>query len=398
MIRSKYSSTVMSLVCAEFIIFAHWGYSEFFSFQFVFFLFGLVIFLPYIVSQSSVLNCGILTIVLFIAISFAADQDSHMILKGIRTAIVITLLFAAKRIALTGKSQLIVARADILTRGLVIACTISFVIGAFQLFDSLGGNSGFFDIPPNFFALDYGTLFFKTRSVLSAEGFFVRPSALFSEPSALALIGNISFLIGLVNTNKRLTIVGLLTVLVSFSFSGFLICLFFYCYFIFVSKNKSTVKISRKNILVFGFLFLCLGIFLLWGRISNIAASGDQSTDVRVIEPIRIFIDMISRQDYFGLSPELLVKRMSQNVSTVFDNWIFNQIMYYGVLGILPIALLFFLFGSGLGLIILVIGFTNGDLFYYDRLIFLMLLVVLYSSSKIKLSVKSNDFNRHGYV
>jgi len=127
---------------------------------------------------------------------------------------------------------------------------------------------------------------------------------------------------------------------------------------------------------------------------SIIAAKSDQSTLVRVLEPIRIFMDMLVRGDYFGLPPELLTRRMSQSVLTIFDNWILNQFMYYGLLGLAPIVLLIFMFGRVLGLIILSFGVTNGDLFYYDRFIFLIILVVSYSSFKNRLSVNNNAFSK----
>lgn len=378
--KSSYANTntnrVLYLMGAFFLLFAHWGVNEFLSVQFAFFLLVILKLRPFFLTHAKIIFFGLVAAFLFLGLSLAAGHDSHMMLKGLRTGLVISLLYAAKIAISQGSLQQVEARGVLVIKVLTLACAVALVVASGQLIDSLGPNTGLLDIPANYFALDYGTLFDESRSALSASDYFIRPSAFYSEPSGLALLGNISVLVGLFGLNKRLILLGFSTVLISFSLSGFLISVFIFGYYFFALERKKNELLSRSQLILISAIVLFVGLSLLGERLLNMGASSDESAAVRVFEPIRLLIDMFNRGEYFGMPPEILRLRMSLSVVTVFDNWVLNQFLYYGLLGFIPVIFLFYAFGRHLGLMVLVLGVTNGDLFYYDRLIFLMLLIV----------------------
>jgi hypothetical protein len=375
------SSHTIFLFLVPFLLFAHWGIDEFLSVQFAFFLLATIRLSPFFILRSKNILFAPSVAIIFLVLSLVAGHDEHMMLKGLRTALVMSLLFAARIAFIQGTQKQAAERVNIIMRALTMACVVSLTVAIAQLLDSLGPNSGLFDVPANFFAIEYGTLFADSRSYLS-DTYFIRPSAFYSEPSGLALFGNISVLVGLLGTNKRLIFLGFLTVLISYSVSGFLMCIFIFGYYFVVLERRSNVLLTKVQIISIGGVVLFVGLMLLGSRLLDIGGSSDASTSVRFFEPIRILMDMLNRGEYFGLPPELVSLRMNASVNTIFDNWLINQLLYYGILGVIPIVLLFYCFGRQLGSVIVAIGMTNGDLFYYDRLIFLMLLVVAMSSFK----------------
>ena len=377
LISLRFSHRTLYILGAFFLLFMHWGVNEFLSVQFVFFILAVVKLSPYFASRRIFIFC-LVAASLYILLSLIGGHDFHMLLKGVRTTLVMSLLFAARYASGVCTQQQAESRGAVLISAFTVACVLSVSVAAAQLFDTLGPNTGLFDIPLNFFSLEYGTLFAGSRAELS-QTYFIRPSAFYSEPSSLALLGNTSLLVGLFGMNKRLSLLGVLTVLISYSLSGLLICLFLAGYFFIFLDRKSHMQTTRAQFIMIASLVIFVGMALLSERILRVSTLEDASTAARIFEPLRILQDMFDRGEYFGAAPETLLARAYVGI---FDSWVLNQLLYYGFLGAVPFMLMSYCFGKKLAVVALVFGFINGDLFYYDRLIFLMLFIVAVSSFK----------------
>jgi hypothetical protein len=98
---------------------------------------------------------------------------------------------------------------------------------------------------------------------------------------------------------------------------------------------------------------------------------------------------------YFGASPELLLSLASREVHTIFDNWLLNQFLFYGVLGTVWIAMCMLFVRPLLWPLLGAYMVTNGDALYYDR--YFLLLMAMAAVSDVG-SARNNDFHRNHHV
>ena len=80
---------------------------------------------------------------------------------------------------------------------------------------------------------------------------------------------------------------------------------------------------------------------------------------------------------------------------SIFDNWLLNQFLFYGVLGSLWILLSFLFLRVSLWPLLAAYMVTNGDALYYDR--YFLLLMAIAAVSDVG-SRRTDDFNRNGRV
>ncbi len=357
----------------------HLGYSEFISFQFAFFVCTLIYVIARLPNDSRIMGVALIILTIHLLATAFADHDFHYLLRAIRTSLVASIIYCFR--CIFSKSNLSVAGIDTIEKVLFFVGVLSLLSACLQLFDSQFINVGLFDIPESWFSLDYGTQYASQRLSLSNSGYFIRPSGFFSEPSSLAFSSLIGFFCGHLLHSKRLTFVSVLVIVVSMSLSGVAILALLFLYFS-IANDRNGIGLG-KILLGITLVIAILGVavFVFEERLSLIRTGDDVSSSIRLIEPFRILGIMLDRQQYFGLTAEVLERYMSEGVDRIFDNWIFNQFLLYGVFGILTVSCLFLVFPIRLIILILPASMINGDVFYYDRIIFFLVLLFVYEQS-----------------
>lgn len=376
-VRYKLSAFALALVVAS----IHLGRDEFLSVQFLtFFLAAAIVSMS--VWRRPVAMSGVIgPLILAVVASWGfGGHDEHLVLRGLRSAVVLLVLVEWQRRV----PSFSIAGREIAHSALRIACVFSLVLATLQLGDSLTVNRGLFDVPPSLYALDYGTLFGDRRTELSSAGYFIRPSALFSEPSALAALGVLGALVSYHRGDPWLRVISVLLVAVSMSLSG----LIFVGLIILV---KSGSRRERRSVLLLAISLAVASFLLLGDRIGGVVAGTDMSARIRLFEPLSVIVSMVSEQLFFGAHPDRLLGFASSDVYTIFDNWILNQFLLYGLLGFLWIAAPFIFLHRRIWLLLASYMVANGDLFYYDRAVFLLLgIVATHAGRKL-----SNDYDRN---
>ncbi|MBL0394123.1 hypothetical protein JJ685_23490 [Ramlibacter monticola] len=308
---------------------------------------------------------GVAVLVLLGAGYILADHELNTVLRSLRMGVVMLVLFAAQLAMPPSAAKRLGGHAF---SGLFLAILASCVLAAGQLVDSLYLNRGLFDIPQRFFAIDYGTVFSEQREWLSQAGYLIRPSASFSEPSALVALGLVGIVASYSYSNRILRWLSFLAIALSMSLSGLL-----FGVFITITEQRRQARM--------GALLPSLGVFaiavaillyspLLSTRIISVVSGEDASAAVRIFEPVRLISELLRRNWFFGAS-EGALRALSPNGAGVFDNWMLNQLMFYGVLGVGFIWLAFVVVPRRLWHLVIAFAFLNGELFYYDRLLLL---------------------------
>jgi hypothetical protein len=351
----------------------HFGANEFVSVQFTVFLVLALWLLPTLIGYPmKMVPAGLCLLGLVTLPAIVADHESNIYLRGLRTVFVMLLLYAATIHTERRKNPL---RAIAVVTGVRWAILASLVLGICQLLDSIAFNTGIFDIPNKWFSLDYGTLFAERRQALAPAGYFIRPSSFYSEPSAFAALGLLGLLCGFTTQDQRLKLTSSAILLVSMSLIGIAFGIVFW----FLLERS-----RRARILALCVSVLLLGIFsqsenVVITRIQTVAQGADISTGIRVQAPLSIIGYLLDHGLFFGANQTRLSALIPSDLNSVFNNWLFNQLMFFGVLGVFLAASPFFLLRHAIWPLIAAYAVTNGDAFYYDR--FALLLIAIYVTS-----------------
>lgn len=365
---------------AVFSILLHFGINEFISVQFLSFVvlyalgWKICFFKPKfwaVFIYLSVLGCvGVIL----------SDQDGHYYLVSFRVASAVALLYAYCHRPISDHQRQFCLKNIVFA--IEVCIILNILLASAQFLDSLYLHSGKFDLPTDWFALDYGTTFAGRREGLANSGYFIRPSGFYSEPSALAAFGLLGFYVANFIHSKRLVLLSLTLIALSMSMSGLLLLGAFIIFFVTFRIGMIGAGRGRSYAIL---LLVIAGMMLFIGlgaRTSRVLSGDDISALIRVLEPIRIIAKLISDGKLFGANNESLMAMASVLVNTIFDNWLLNQMMMYGLVGVLFIVSLFFIFPVHIWPLFLTYGVINGDLFYYDRLI-LMVMACLVARSAL---------------
>ena len=254
-----------------------------------------------------------------------------------------------------------------------------------QFADSMTLDSGLLELPKSFYGIQYGTLLAERREM----GLFSRPSALFSEPSALGALGVLAVAISYIAKNVWLRVLGFALVIVSQSLSGLVLATGISILSVDWRSGKSLVALVVVAATALGFLLLGTA----GDRIMLVLTATDLSARIRLFEPLLVLRDMFVAGRYFGGAPEYLMSLTSPEVTGIFDNWLINQFLLYGVLGVFWIFCSFLCVRMSLWPLLAAYMVTNGDALYYDRYFLLLMAMAAVSDLGHR---RTDDFNRNG--
>lgn len=344
------------------------GISEFLSVQFILFLVLLI----HAIKRKKILQPKIIlffsSLILIYSIGLIFDgHELHRYLVCIRTALCASLAFSFT-LKIKSKENPNKLKFRLLNT-LEIFGILCLILAFFQLIDTIYVRSGIFYIPSELYALDYGTL----SSAQKFDLLFLRPSGPFSEPSALAMNGLMLYCIAIIHQNKKLLTIGLLMTFVSMSLTGYIFIFLSTYYYLCGCIGIFAHRRNRAYFLLFSLVLVLFSAYILSGRIERVLSGDDLSSLIRIFEPINVISSNFKHGLYFGASQNLLTANLDKGISSIFDNWIFNQFLYFGLLAI-PILLTILLSYPSLGApFVIALGFANGDMFYYDRVVMLAL-------------------------
>lgn len=356
-----------------FIVAAHLGASEYLSFMFS----GFILLLLYIATTSMSRRAVVISALLFVAqiitilISHRSD-NVHLMLSVTRESLVIltllhVLIYFPKWFK--GESKVIISKS------IYVTITANIVFASIQAFDSLSFNSGIADLPKSFYALEYGTLLSTLREKYADYGIFLRPSALYSEPSTLGMIGVVCSIAGVKLQDRKILISSSILVAISFSLSA---------YISFIASFALT-HIKNKNISYLIILALTISAlsYTALPRLEKAYQGDDLSTNLRLFTGVEIIKSNLDTGRYLGVSENdaRFLGYQLTGQHNVLDNYIFYKLIVFGVFGIVFFIALYLIFGREIFTYILLFGFINGTLFYYDRLLLISLLFAALSFS-----------------
>lgn len=308
-----------------------------------------------------------LPLLMFSLLKAIYDNDTQSLLINFREILVMTLLLTVFTISKDFK----IKNLNIVTFTTLLV-TLLTILQVLDIYFKIG--NGIFFLPENLYSLNYGTLSVNLYEKFEQVG---RPSAFFSEPSSLGAFGLSVFFIGNERKTNYLTLLGAFLVVLSGSFSSIigLVFLFF-----------SFAHTMPKKYIAFILLFILFGFVYLTQRIFTIFAGDDQSTLQRLIFPFQV---LISSGGFFGIDKSTAISSASVlGASTnIFDSYFLGKSITNGVYVLILIPLLFKYFNIQFFLLIIIMGFINGEPFYYDRLA-LLSFVAIFSYSKIIQNVK----------
>jgi hypothetical protein len=377
--------TAGSLAFAAAICSLHMGANEFASIQFA--GFALLALLGLRVSPERLIALfapGLAILLVLLAGYFVADHETNTLLRGIRVAAVMLVYLSVQRAMMPQAMQ---RMGNSAFGGVLLATFFSLILAALQLFDSFYFNSGRFDIPQAFFALNYGTVFGEQREWLSRAGYFIRPSAFFSEPSSLAAVGLVGVVASYSYSSRLLRLLAFGVIGLSMSLNG----LIFGVMITVIEGRRNRTAIWSSVAILAAAAAIVLYSPVMSDRLMSVLSGRDASAEVRLSEPIRIGLELLSRNEFFGAS-EAKLRSLSVAKASIFDNWVLNQLMFYGILGVAMIWLALVVVPRRLWHLALAFAFLNGELFYYDRLILLWIAYLLVASEHDR--VKDNHRNR----
>lgn len=364
---SKNSSILPSLLFVMSIIGIHLGISEYLSVQFIIVImltFWLLVIKQVHLRKKIFFNFLILsffwiTITLF-------KGDTWEILVVLRMLFILFFLTLALSLAYQQENSFSLTIINSVKIAGIIVLSIA-IIQYIEL-NLFGTNNSFLD--SKYYSLSYGTI---DKDIASNAA---RAKAFFSEPSSLAAFGLIVAIIGHANKLKSLIIIGVLNIILSSSLAG-IICVFIY-FFLQQSKNLLQLKINTGW---FGFIFLItlilVGNYIFSERLFSVLSGTELSTIIRVVAPISIIQDLFISGEFFGQTRSFIGEKAfySFGIPHVFDNFILNLIMLNGVFGLILIFALYKLFNNQIGLVLILLSVINGDPLYWDRALFIFLLI-----------------------
>lgn len=370
--KAAFAPAVILLSAALFSL--HFGASEFISVQFILFL---AVYLYFLSAWLLRLEHAVVFIVVSLIIAagvFLSSQESHFYLVGLRNAAVISIVYViARHVNFYPYGD---AYSATIRGALTVVLLGNLMLATLQLVDVMLLHTGLFYIARDFFALNYGTLQSEIPVHILEAGYFARPSGFYSEPSALAAIGLVGMFVGNYCADRRLYFVALSVIAISASLSG----LIFACLFSLVFTLQRSGLFQDRNFRLFSLVSLLVvflvGVVLVGDRIGPVLSGEDISASVRVYEPLRIIGALAADGRLLGASQSELLEKSAATVTTIFDNWFLSQLMMYGLIGILLIAFIFLIFGPALWPLLVAFGVMNGDMFYYDRMVLLLVAII----------------------
>ena len=390
-------TTLLTISLCICIVGLHLGYDKYLSVQF----FSFIVINIYLLSTLNKGNIkftrlfgavfGVLTIAS--ALSYVVtDQSFHFLIKGIRTAYCAGLIAALAACESTYISNSLARAAR---NALYISGFLALVLASLQYMDSLTGNTGRFDIPAAWYAINYGTFLANLRQIYAASGNFARPSAFYSEPSALAAFGLVVGISGLRARRNILVVISLLLVLLSRSLGGYILLIGL---FLFEGAGK---KLAGKRLFLATsaiLLALAASISFFSNRVDRILNGNDLSANIRIFEPLRTIENEILAGDFFGESSRTLMSRSHFDFHTMFDNWALNQLMWYGLLGAVILLTLLVVFPAKWRFLLVSFSLLNGDAFFYDRFILFYIAIAACAHLGTYDNGSSNYVSRDNYA
>jgi hypothetical protein len=373
LISKKKLQLALAAIAAAFILALHWGISEYASVQFAGFAVAAGACVGSLLRnriRALILSAAGISVVVICAL--AASHETQLILKGVRSVVVLTVLLAVRF------GRLNHARIDwseVAANGIYGACVASGALACLQLLDSFFWGGGLFDIPLDWYSLDYGTVMTERRQELLGSTYFIRPSATFSEPSALAVLGLITLAVAHQRGNLFMQVFGVFTALVSCSLLGMV---FTALWLVWQSFQRGSHLLHRFAIagIAVGLMTAFFTSEALSARIATLLSGDDVSARIRLAEPFRVITFALQDGRYLGVNDSYARFLMSSDVTTVFSNWALNQVIYYGLLAPLIISLPLLLLGQRLWFILAVFMVANGDALYYDRFCLLVMAIL----------------------
>lgn len=354
------------------------GVDEFVSTQFFVFVLMLMLLVDEAIYRvADVLLLGVVYVGLVCIAAIGGDHQFQLVARGLRTGFIIILLYLIQSKA---SRPLTINWGMIAHQSVYWACIASAILASGQLVDSLTRNSGFADLPVEWFALEYNTIFTDLRQVLASVGFFVRPTAFFSEPSALAALSVLGLLIAYNVNDFKLKLISVYVAFISCSLLGILFTLV-YIFYRETTKQKSLIGLLGIFIVI---AVLVLGVAVSGGtgnevidrRLANVFSGEDISSEIRMVAPLYLIAHIFSEYNYLGVDYDVASSLVPEHLTTVFSNWIFNQFIYYGIFGIFFVFIPFLILRKEVWILLFMYMNANGDAFYYDRFFYLSLAIL----------------------
>lgn len=367
-------TVALQLFFISFLAGLHLGYSEWASFQFIgFFLIFAYSFLRAAVSVE-VLLAFIALVTFGFLMCALSGQDEHYYFVMLRFAVAATILFHVK-------STLVLNREwyDFLLNSVKMVAIINATLAMLQLLDGYFLRTGVFSLPDNWFSIEYGTLLGQFRSDLLEIDYFIRPSGFYSEPSALAAFGLMCVQAGLVNRDKYIYYLGIILIIVSVSVLGFIgvIAIHYSVILRSLSRHEGMLKFLLSFLILTSISFYFMG-----DRLYSVIGGEDASTGIRLTVPISIIEKNFSEFNFFGIQKYEIYKLMPDNISGAFDNWVLNQVMMFGLFGLIYIYAVLVIVPKEARIIWFMFFLLNGDPLYYDRIIIMTTLIAIINSYK----------------
>lgn len=245
-------------------------------------------------------------------------------------------------------------------------------------------SGSYVGFPREWFAMNRETLEGVEEALRHQTRF--RPTAFYGEPSYTAFIVCSLLVLSIhqLRGAAMLLVVYLLAigiVAVSQSVAGVVAVTAISVVSIFSRAEFSLV--GRASVALVGGLALVMGV--LWSddladRLMLSALVGDESFIKRFVEPSTLLTDVMAKGYIFGVDDEFI--RASIQADAGLDNAALRLLIYYGLLAILPLALVFWYASSPvLFCYLLVVLNFNGGFFSYDKaaIVGVVLGVVRYS-------------------
>lgn len=387
---SKFNSRLISLFFVLALTCIHLGKSEYFSVQFIsvaLLTVWLLLFKHISLKRKFVVN--FLALAIFWLSITLIKQDTWEVLVVLRMLFMILFVGLVVSLARSSSNNYSI----LITTVVKLAAIITLCLSILQLVEinMLGTSYSFLE--SKYYALSFGT----TDKDISTST--ARAKALFSEPSTLGAWGFIVAVIGRMKGSSSLMILGIINCLLSSSLVG-ISCLLIYFSLGAVKSFISFRKRADASGLFLVIFVLSVGYFVFSERILFIFSGGELSAIIRVIAPVSIIQDLFMSGEFFGESKSFLSDKayLDFGIKNVFDNFILNLIMLNGLFGFVLIFSFYKLFNRELGLILVLLSVVNGDPFYWDRAIFLFVLIVatggIFSATekpKLRIMATSNE-------
>lgn len=227
------------------------------------------------------------------------------------------------------------------------------------------------------------------RAVGIGYEFVFRPSVFYSEPSyyGLVMISLLYLVLKLPNTRIKYFVMvsilgGLIAAQTMFGLVGFMLVLISHGFF----KSKLLLVLLGMAVLLGGIYFD--------ERVYNIVTLQDQSTVVRLLRPIAVIVEVLSKTP-FGIPHSLLdyvvVQKGGFDVGyegeNPFNNAFFAMFMTYGFLGIVVVGLMFSILETTAEKVMLVLFMMqNGGFFAFDKIFLFAFIILVARGAKMSAS------------